>query len=193
MGDKSLQKKQYIVEASRQIFIDKGYATVTMKDIVEGCNISRGGLYLYFDSVEHLFEEVIKQELNSGKGEIGKDLIDSFTQTDLLRIYMKEQKKEILLPEDSLLTALYEYCFSKKQTGVKSIMDDLVKNKIQFLEAVLRKGNEAGEFNVDMPKNMAKNIVYAFEGLKMLSRAGTVTEKMIDDELSYLLRNILVY
>ena len=48
MGDKSAQKKKFIVETARQVFKKKGFKEVTMKDIVEACDISRGGLYLYF-------------------------------------------------------------------------------------------------------------------------------------------------
>lgn len=47
MGEKSAHKKQFIVETARQVFVEKGYKDVTMKDIVDACGISRGGLYLY--------------------------------------------------------------------------------------------------------------------------------------------------
>ena len=50
MGEKSVQKKQYILETARKVFATKGYKDVTMKDIVEACEISRGGLYLYFEN-----------------------------------------------------------------------------------------------------------------------------------------------
>ena len=46
MGEKSEQKKAYILEVARKVFMEKGYKNVTMKDIVEACDISRGGLYL---------------------------------------------------------------------------------------------------------------------------------------------------
>ena len=46
MGAKSEQKKAYILEVAKEVFIEKGFRTVTMKDIVEACEISRGGLYL---------------------------------------------------------------------------------------------------------------------------------------------------
>ena len=62
MSDKSAQKKKYIVETARKVFMEKGYKTVTMKDIVEACDISRGGLYLYFGSTAELFEEVLALE-----------------------------------------------------------------------------------------------------------------------------------
>ena len=48
MSEKSVQKRNYIIEKAREVFSQKGYLTVTMKDIVEACEISRGGLYLYF-------------------------------------------------------------------------------------------------------------------------------------------------
>ena len=48
MGDKSEQKRNFILETARKVFIEKGFKNVTMKDIVEACEIRRGGLYLYF-------------------------------------------------------------------------------------------------------------------------------------------------
>ena len=50
MGEKSIQKRQHILDAARKVFVEKGFKNVTMKDIVEACEISRGGLYLYFDN-----------------------------------------------------------------------------------------------------------------------------------------------
>ena len=46
MGDKSSQKRKYIIEKAREVFHINGYKTVTMKDIVKACEISRRGLYL---------------------------------------------------------------------------------------------------------------------------------------------------
>ena len=62
MSDKSVQKKKYILETARGVFAEKGYKSVTMKDIVDACDISRGGLYLYFSSTREIFLEVLKME-----------------------------------------------------------------------------------------------------------------------------------
>ena len=59
MGDKSEQKREYILEKAHKVFAQKGYRNVTMKDIVEACEISRGGLYLYFGSTEEIFKEIL--------------------------------------------------------------------------------------------------------------------------------------
>ena len=42
MGEKSVQKKKYILEKARAVFSEKGFKNVTMKDIVDACAISRG-------------------------------------------------------------------------------------------------------------------------------------------------------
>ena len=75
MGEKSIQKKQYILKKAREVFVKRGYKDVTMKDIVEACEISRGGLYLYFESTRDIFlavlndtEEVNKEILYLMKG-----------------------------------------------------------------------------------------------------------------------------
>ena len=62
MGDKSSQKRKYIIEKAREVFHTNGYKTVTMKDIVQACEISRGGLYLYFSNTKELFEAVLEEE-----------------------------------------------------------------------------------------------------------------------------------
>lgn len=42
--------------------MEKGFKKVTMKDIVEACDISRGGLYLYFENTSQIFMEVLRME-----------------------------------------------------------------------------------------------------------------------------------
>lgn len=191
MGDKSLQKKKYILDTSKKVFVEKGYAAVTMKDIVEACDISRGGLYIHFDSTKALFEELIESELKKESSEAFDGMTGTVTKTDILKIYMREQKRDILNYKDSLTVAIYEYCFGAKDKGVKTITDNQMKSNIVFLENLFKLGNDTGEFNVDNPKRVARNMFYAFEGLKLLNRTGNITEKMIDDEISFLLQDII--
>ena len=52
MGEKSEQKREHILQCAKPVFARKGFRAVTMKDIVEACGISRGGLYLHFGGTE---------------------------------------------------------------------------------------------------------------------------------------------
>ncbi|MGK0552918.1 TetR/AcrR family transcriptional regulator, partial [Enterococcus faecalis] len=54
-------KREAILENARNVFSRQGLIDVTMQDIIDECQISRGGLYLYFDSVDAIFMEVVNQ------------------------------------------------------------------------------------------------------------------------------------
>lgn len=191
MGDKSVQKKKYIVDVARKVFALKGFKNVTMKDIVEACEISRGGLYIYFDSTESVFEEVLRTEASKADSDIEVSATNAVTNADILMLFFKQQKKDILQRRDSLLVAMYEYGFATKSNDTKSLSDKQTETGVTFLERLFKAGNVSGEFDVKEPKKTAKNMIYVFEGLKILNRTGTITEKMIDDEFVYLLQDIL--
>lgn len=93
MSDKSAQKKKYIIETARQVFKEKGYKEVTMKDIVEACDISRGGLYLYFQNPREVFEEVLKLEQEDADDVFAASVPEQATPSDILALFLKEQKK----------------------------------------------------------------------------------------------------
>ena len=77
MGEKSEQKKKLIVNRARTVFSEKGFKAVTMKDIVDACEISRGGLYLYFSNTAEIFQAVLDTEAEEELD--GEDHLDEKT------------------------------------------------------------------------------------------------------------------
>ena len=97
MGARSDEKKKLIIKNAREVFSAKGYKGVTMKDIVEACGISRGGLYLYFSNVEEVFLAVLDDETSDDDDEaVEKAISNDASAADMLALFIKEQKKEIL-------------------------------------------------------------------------------------------------
>ena len=86
MGDKSEQKRNFILETARKVFIEKGFKNVTMKDIVEACEISRGGLYLYFGSTSEIFMEVLKLEASEADDVFSNHISEDATAADILAL-----------------------------------------------------------------------------------------------------------
>ena len=188
MGDKSLQKKQFILKNAREIFMVKGYKNVTMKDIVDKCEISRGGLYLYFNSTKEVFEEVLKMEV-SETDDIFQDAIGGEASSmDILLLFFKEQKKELLRKKKNLTTAIYELYFenkvAKKENSIRRQFDIAVK----IMQQLIEEGVSNGEFFCDNPLAMARNIMFVIEGLKISSQTMGITEEMIDSEFGYIVQ-----
>ena len=82
MGEKSVQKRKYIIDKARTVFSEKGFKNVTMKDIVDACEISRGGLYLYFSSTDELFLSVLSDDIEGDDEEAAAAAIEAFMKAN---------------------------------------------------------------------------------------------------------------
>ncbi len=192
MGEKSLQKKKYILETARKVFVEKGYKDVTMKDIVEACDISRGGLYLYFESTEQILLEVLRMEADETDDVFTRHLTQEETAADILTLFLKEQKKELLRKQDNLTVAVYEYFFTQKPTDKNNMLKKQFDAGVRVIEKLIEAGIASGEFYCENPKGAACNIMYVLEGLKIDAQTFGITEKMVDEQLLYIMQGLII-
>lgn len=192
MGEKSLQKKQFILEAAREVFMVKGYKNVTMKDIVEKCEISRGGLYLYYGSTKELFEEVMKMETQETDDVFAGAIEEEATALDILSLFLKEQKKELLRKKKNLSIAIYEYFFENKVPKKDNIIRRQFDAAVKIIEQLINEGVENGEFYCEDALGMARNIMLAIEGLKIAAQTMGITEEMVDNEFLFMIQGLVI-
>lgn len=126
------KKKNAIVEAAAQLFLDKGYGNVSMDEIAAQAGVSKRTVYNHFPSKEILFSEIVRFTwsmydipvmLYHEGSDIRQDLIHfshkflvmlrSERFTKLLRLVMGESGR---FPE---LTALYS------ENGIRSLVKTL--------------------------------------------------------------------
>lgn len=192
MSEKTEQKRRLILDCAGKVFADKGYRAVTMKDIVEACGISRGGLYLYFPSVEDVFLAVLDMEEKISDAEISDEALENATDGEILLWFLKTQKKEILKKKDSLMMAKYEYAFSCNDKKRVSFLKKEMDKAVLVLQNILERGTESGEFACFDPKNEAKDMIYAIEGMKLLSLTTGISEKKVDSEFLHMMERIVI-
>jgi TetR/AcrR family acrAB operon transcriptional repressor len=56
-------REQRILDAAADLIVGQGYDKITMSDVAEEAGISRGIVYLHFDSKEKLFEALLIREI----------------------------------------------------------------------------------------------------------------------------------
>lgn len=190
MGEKSLQKKKFILETARKVFMEKGYKRVTMKDIVEACEISRGGLYLYFNGTDEIFLEVLRMESEEADDLFAVSIEEDATVTDILTLFLNEQKKELLRKKDTLTQATYEFYFENELPKKENILKNQFDSAVYIIQRLIEDGVENGEFYCEDCEGAARNIVYVIEGLKIAAQTIGVTEKGVDREFRYLLQGL---
>ena len=56
------RKRRQILDGARRLFLSKGFDAASMGDIAQEAGVSKGTLYVYFDSKERLFQELVTEE-----------------------------------------------------------------------------------------------------------------------------------
>jgi AcrR family transcriptional regulator len=191
INKKSDAKRSLILERAKQVFVRKGFAAVTMKDIIEECGISRGGLYLYFQSVDEIFMQVIDTHNRSKLKEAKRFISGETSFAQLLNEYMEKQKKRLLNLNNSLLIAMYEYRFANRDDYHKAFFHTLYVNTKNVIVSILEYGKSRGEIAPHDPQSLAAAVVLHIEGISMLAVAAGVTEDFIDNQIQFIKDMIL--
>ena len=193
MGEKSEQKREYILKKAREVFAKKGFRDVTMKDIVDACEISRGGLYLYFGSTEEIFKEILAQDLENDGEELTGGLSQDATMAELLMLFLKEQKKIILRKKQDISIATYEFLFANKEDKkTAKMIRGQFETGIMVLNKILEEGVSREEFYCENTQAEATNIMYVLEGMKICAKTFGISEGKVDQELLYLVSGLVM-
>ncbi len=147
------QRRQDIIDAAEKVFFSKGIIESTMDDVAEQAELSKGTLYLYFQSKDELYFAVTKR---------GLDIL-----TDMFKKAAKKEKRGI--DKIHAIGKAY-YAFSKKYPDYFQAMiyydsrtcdfDDMSPmaidcekqglNTLGFCADVLREGIEDGSIRSDI-------------------------------------------
>lgn len=190
MGEKSVQKRKYILETARKVFVEKGFKKVTMKDIVEACDISRGGLYLYFDSTAQIFKEVMKLETQEADDVFSDSITEDATAADILVLFLQEQKKELLRKKDTLTQAIYEFYFENELPKKDNILKKQFDSAVKIIEKLIETGVDNGEFYCEDCQGTARNIMFVLEGLKISAQTIGIKAEAVDREIDFILHGL---
>jgi predicted transcriptional regulator len=193
MGEKSEQKREFILKQARKVFAEKGFRAVTMKDIVDSCEISRGGLYLYFASTEEIFKAILEEDREEEEDDLPENVSEDTAMADLLLLFLKEQKKAILRKKEDITIAAYEYLFAHKPSKKE---DNPLRRQfdtaVRVLEKILEEGVATGEFYCEDPRATAMSIMYTLEGMKICAKTIGLTESKVDGELLYIIEGLVL-
>jgi AcrR family transcriptional regulator len=58
-------KRRQIVDGARTVFLAQGFDAASMGEIARVAGVSKGTLYVYFDSKERLFQEIVQEQCRS--------------------------------------------------------------------------------------------------------------------------------
>ena len=141
-----------LTAAALELFVEKGFAGTRLDDVASRAGVSKGTLYLYFDSKEALFKAVIQEGIVPVLEE-GSDLVDGHkgSASQLLRLMVEERWPRI---GDTHLAGLPKLMMSEARNFPELAIyyhDTVIVRGKNLIRAILKRGMVSGEFRpVDM-------------------------------------------
>ncbi|MDE7445001.1 MAG: TetR/AcrR family transcriptional regulator [Lachnospiraceae bacterium] len=170
MSTKGDKTKQDIREKAYQLFAEKGFKDVTMKDICEQTGLSRGELYRHYESTEQIFLEIINHFSDEQKIEISTKIKQRIPAALILDELLSRYASEMCDYKNSFSLAICEF-FSDPAISKadNSVMKQYEVSKSAWVE-LINYGISTKEFNLVNPESVFHVIVFAYQGVRMYSR-----------------------
>lgn len=170
MGIKGEKTKQIILTEAYQLFAEKGFKDVTMKDICQRTGLSRGGLYRHYESTEQIFSEIVTILLDAQKDEFEEKIQNKMPAGEILEEVLKRYEEEMMDAGNSLSIAIYEF-FSDPQISKSdnSISQQYLRSKKMWV-ALIEYGIQTKEFQEVNAEAVYDLIVFSYQGVRMYSK-----------------------
>ncbi len=170
MSLKGEKTKQEIREKACQLFAEKGFKEVTMKNICELTGLSRGGLYRHYESTGQIFLEIVNAFSDRQKKEVLTKIQRRIPATTILEELLSKYASEMIDSETSLSLAIYEFysnpAISKEDNSVKRQYE---VSKSTWIE-LINYGISTKEFHPVNPESVFNVVIFSYQGVRMYSR-----------------------
>lgn len=135
-----------ITRAALALFAERGFALTKLEDVAKAAGISKGTIYLYFETKEELFRAVVRQELLPAL-EGSEAMVDAHRGTagELIRLL----SDRLLSIMDSDIGSVPKLVMSEAGSFpeiARFYGEEVVARGMRLVDRVLRRGVESGEF-----------------------------------------------
>jgi AcrR family transcriptional regulator len=189
MAEKGDKTRKYIIQSAAGLFSRKGFTAVTMKDICEACDLSRGGLYRHFGSTKEIFIEVLERDKNDAEESIDQAISMGLSAKKLMEGFFQLQKNDIAFNKNRIEVAVYE--FSVAYPEQKDYLDKRFHSVVKIFAKLIEYGQKKGEFQEGDATILAEHIVIYLEGLKLSSKIIDISEEFLTQQFEILKKMVL--
>lgn len=180
------EKIRNLVQAAKKVFIKKGYVQTSMQDIMDEAGISRGAMYRYFNNLEHVFLEVLRED--DQKDVAFFEVSDDEQIWPQIQRWLEMQQQIIENIDQSLLQAKAEFFLTSKQhkddfSYVSQRYDEIT----EAIEEVLMLGEQKKEFQLQQsPERISRYMISFLNGLMLDTFQLGMKQTKVQEQLSIL-------
>lgn len=191
MNKRGLETKKHIKRCACSLFAEKGFKDVTMKDICEATNLSRGGLYCHYESTRHIFREIIDDMMGQQENMIDLQIKQNQSAVTILDDILDKYENEMVDSQSSLSVAIYEYFSIPDIACRKNTLYEQYLTSANTWKKLMQYGIDRQEFHEVDIDAVFDLIVFSYQGVRMYSKLMPI-EKEIPVRIIKEIRKILV-
>ncbi len=140
-------RPQELLSAALSLFVEKGFAATKVEEIAARAGVSKGTLFLYFNSKEDLFKAVIRANLSEHFPVWNKEFTEFKGSTeDMVNYAMQSWWQRIGNTEASGITKLVTSEASNFPDVVQFYETDVMTPGLALFKKIFQRGIDNGEF-----------------------------------------------
>ena len=191
MNKRGKETRKHIKKCACPLFAKKGFKDVTMKDICEAAELSRGGLYCHYESTRQIFQEIMDDMTGQQENIIDLKIKQNQPAVTILDDILNKYESEMADSQSSLSVAIYEYFSIYGLACQKNALYEQYLMSANTWKKLMQYGIDRQEFyEVDIA-SVFDLIVFSYQGVRMYSKLMPV-DKEIPSGIIKEIRKILV-
>ncbi|OWA33405.1 hypothetical protein B9G55_22300 [Saccharibacillus sp. O16] len=158
------ERIQQILSAAKQVFIEKGYGEASLKDIIEEAGMSRGWIYLYYQTKEEIFEALLDYQDIEYHQYLEQLKAESSSIWAVIQQIYDRQLHDLENYGGGIVPAFYEYFLVGWRDAPRSeLLHQRYEKGIKLFEQLLQAGVERGEFTPSLPLSDIAKLISSFQ------------------------------
>lgn len=139
------------------LFAEKGFAATSMDQIAMQAGVTKGTIYLYFDSKERIFRELIVAFIGTTISGIAQR-VEQYqgSASDLLRIVLSAIGEFITTSDRAVLPKILIAEAGNFPEIVRFYRQEIIDKGLAMMSGIIRRGIERGEFRKVVPEHAAR-------------------------------------
>jgi len=156
-------RRNNILKAARRLFFDRGFKAVTVDDIAEKAGVSKGSIYLCFESKEEIYAQILISD-----NIILNDIIKNFSLIEASASQLLKEFARIyvnyFLNDKELFRILMTFMMRPKEMQLTEEQTrELIRttnDNIQVISRIIQKGIDSGEFTPLQDIRQTQNAIW---------------------------------
>lgn len=159
------ERQNEIADAAVEVFADHGFSATTVQQIADEAGMSKGNIYLYFDSKEEVLQRVFNNFRDALHETLDESVKNSRSPSEKIETLISNLIS-LAKSNRSTIKVLFDFWSHSLHDTDQNLIDyDTFYRRIEAkLVTLLEDGSDAGRFRSDWHEELPSMLIGFFEG-----------------------------